>query len=61
MLHSLCYFVTLCFFILVPGMTLEPGKLYTEVMGDEVHLSMASLESRKDFGKNHVIFIIIKG
>ncbi|XP_071824457.1 uncharacterized protein [Apostichopus japonicus] len=31
------------------GMTLEPGKLYTEVMGDEVHLSMASLESRKDF------------
>ncbi|KAJ8032231.1 Zinc finger and BTB domain-containing protein 24 [Holothuria leucospilota] len=31
------------------GMTLEPGKLYTEVMGDEVHLSMATLESRKDF------------
>lgn len=37
------------------GMTLEPGKLYTEVMGDEVHLSMATLESRKDFVPGNIL------
>lgn len=32
------------------GLTLEPGKIYTRVMGDEIQLSMASLESRADYG-----------
>ncbi|PIK56783.1 putative zinc finger protein [Apostichopus japonicus] len=33
------------------GMTLEPGKLYTEIMGEEVQLSMAAIDSRKDLGE----------
>lgn len=32
------------------GLTLEPGKQYTRIMGDEIQLSMASLETREEFG-----------
>ncbi|XP_071832295.1 uncharacterized protein [Apostichopus japonicus] len=34
------------------GLTLEPGKVYTEIVQDEVQLSMASLECRRDTSDN---------
>ncbi|KAJ8032238.1 hypothetical protein HOLleu_25707 [Holothuria leucospilota] len=38
------------------GMTLEPGKLYTEIMGEEVQLSMAAIDSRKDLDESSKSF-----
>lgn len=38
------------------GMTLEPGKLYTEIMGEEVQLSMAAIDSRKDLDEGSKSF-----
>lgn len=33
------------------GMTLKPGVSYTKVLDEEVHLSLASMESREQFGR----------
>ncbi|PIK61829.1 putative 46 kDa FK506-binding nuclear protein-like [Apostichopus japonicus] len=33
------------------GLTLKPGKRHTEIFSEEICLSMATLESRKDFGE----------
>ncbi|PIK43270.1 putative 46 kDa FK506-binding nuclear protein-like [Apostichopus japonicus] len=38
------------------GLTLEPGKVYTEIVQDEVQLSMASLECRRDTTDNESNF-----
>ncbi|XP_071826854.1 uncharacterized protein [Apostichopus japonicus] len=35
------------------GKTLDPGKLYTEVVHTDIHLSMAALESRGDRGAEY--------
>ena len=45
-------------FALSSGMILQPGQAYTEVIQDEVHLSMATMESRGCIGT--VIKMILK-